>query len=61
MSSVEYPFSQIKVTLLNKSILLASSMMFPQKGKPEIFFLEKDKQKWIQVDIYTIQSIDFIL
>ena len=60
MSSDEYPFSQIKVTLNNNSILLASSLMFPQKGKPEIYLKEMDKDKWRQVDLYAIESIVFI-
>jgi hypothetical protein len=60
MSSDEYPFSQIKVTLVNKSILLASSLMFPQKGKPELYLKDTVSQKWKQVDLYAIESIDFI-
>jgi hypothetical protein len=59
MSPTEFPFSQIKVTLLNKNVLIASSLMFPSKGKPEIYFLNQETEKWIQVDIYAIQSIEF--
>ena len=59
MSYPEFQFSQIKVTLHNKNILLASSLMFPQKGRPEIFLKEMDHEKWIQLDIYAIERIEF--
>jgi hypothetical protein len=60
MSPGEYPFSQIKVTLHNKSILLASSLMFPQKSKSEIYLKDLKSEKWNQVDLYAIESIVFV-
>ncbi len=60
MSPGEFPFSQIQVTLTNQSTLLASSLMFPQKGRPEVYFKEMDTEKWKQVDLYAIESIVFI-
>ena len=59
MSPVEYPFSKILVTMDDARILTASSIMFPQKGKPEIYLKLENTDNWIQVDLYSIGKIEF--
>ncbi|MBK7029625.1 MAG: hypothetical protein IPH45_10605 [Bacteroidales bacterium] len=59
MSTSEYAFPKIQVTLTNNKTLLASSIMFPQRGRSEIFLKEYDNEKWLPVDIYLIDKIEF--
>jgi hypothetical protein len=59
MSSTEYPFSRILITLHSQKSLVASSIMFPSKGRPEIYFKEINGEKWLPIDIYSIERIEF--
>jgi len=59
MSSTEFPFSRILITLHDQRSLVASSIMFPSKGRPEIYLKDIQSEKWLPVDIYSIAKIEF--